>query len=37
MASYGFSDCIRVNVGTESENKKFLLALAECLVDIENA
>ena len=37
MASYGFSDCIRVNVGTESENEKFLLALAECLVDIENA
>ena len=36
MNLYGFSDCIRINVGTYEENARFLAALAECLLDLED-
>lgn len=31
MSAYGFKNCIRVTVGTEAENSRFLRALGECL------
>jgi len=31
MSTYGFDSCIRVTVGTEEENKRFLRSLADCL------
>ena len=31
MTSYGFSDCIRVNVGLHQENLRFLKALEEVI------
>ena len=31
LGSFGLGKCIRVNVGTDSENKKFIQALAEVL------
>lgn len=34
MSSYGFPDFIRVTVGTEEENTRFLAALAVCLTDL---
>ena len=34
MSSYGFPDYIRVTVGTEEENTRFLAALADCLTDL---
>ena len=34
MSSYGFPDFIRVTVGTEEENTRFLAALADCLADL---
>ena len=37
MVSYGLCDCIRVSVGTNRENEKFLNVLAECLQDDGNA
>lgn len=33
MGAYGFSDCIRVTVGTEKENARFLDELSGCLKD----
>jgi histidinol-phosphate aminotransferase len=37
MNHYGFPDCIRINVGTDEENRRFLSVLAECLLDLEDA
>jgi histidinol-phosphate aminotransferase len=37
MNLYGFADCIRINVGTDEENTRFLAVLAECLSDLEDA
>jgi histidinol-phosphate aminotransferase len=37
MNPYGFPDCIRINVGTDEENTRFLVVLAECLLDLEDA
>ena len=34
MSSYGFADFIRVTVGTEEENSRFLVALKECLAEL---
>jgi len=31
MSSYGFADFIRVTVGTDEENSRFLVSLKECL------
>ncbi len=31
MAAYGYPNFIRITVGTESENERFLAALADCL------
>jgi histidinol-phosphate aminotransferase len=36
MNLYGLSDCIRINVGTDEENNRFLAVLAECLMDLED-
>ena len=33
MKAYGFADCIRINVGTQSENERFLKALEESLAE----
>jgi histidinol-phosphate aminotransferase len=35
MGAYGFSNFIRVTVGTEEENERFISALAECLNELE--
>jgi histidinol-phosphate aminotransferase len=37
MVDYGLSDCIRVAVGTDHDNKRFLAALGQCLQDLGNA
>ena len=37
MAAYGFSDCIRVTVGTEGENTRFLEEFSSCLKDLSYA
>jgi histidinol-phosphate aminotransferase len=34
MRAYGYPSSIRVTVGTEDENKRFLAALAECLGEL---
>ena len=34
MAAYGHPSCLRVTVGTEEENARFLAAIEECLRDI---
>ncbi len=34
MSAYGFADFIRVTVGTEEENKRFVASLAECLQEL---
>ena len=34
MGAYGFSDCIRVTVGTELENSRFLQEFSLCLKDL---
>lgn len=34
MSSYGFSGFIRVTVGTEEENSRFIRALKDCLSDL---
>jgi histidinol-phosphate aminotransferase len=34
MAAYGFTDCIRVTVGTEAENTRFLQEFSRCLKDL---
>lgn len=34
MAAYGFTDCIRVTVGTEAENTRFLKEFSRCLEDL---
>lgn len=31
MSAYGFPDCIRINIGTDQENDRFLAALKESL------
>ncbi|EKD40193.1 MAG: hypothetical protein ACD_75C00144G0002 [uncultured bacterium] len=36
MSAYGFASFIRVTVGTEEENNRFLKSLAECLVDLDH-
>jgi histidinol-phosphate aminotransferase len=36
MSPYGLPDCIRITVGTDEENKRFLAVLAECLMDLED-
>jgi histidinol-phosphate aminotransferase len=37
MYLYGLSDCIRTTVGTDEENTRFLIVLAECLKDLQDA
>lgn len=34
LGAYGFSDCIRVTVGTEKENARFLDELSRCLKEM---
>ncbi|MGL1932140.1 MAG: histidinol-phosphate transaminase [Desulfotalea sp.] len=34
MSAYGFSNCIRVTVGNESENTRFLYTLLDCLGEL---
>lgn len=34
MSAYGFDTFIRVTVGTEEENKRFVKTLADCLVEL---
>ena len=34
MKAYGFPDFIRITVGTEAENTRFVAALADCLQDL---
>lgn len=34
MKAYGFPDFIRITVGTEAENQRFIQALADCLKDL---
>ncbi|TKB26278.1 histidinol-phosphate transaminase [Desulfopila sp. IMCC35006] len=34
MSAYGFTDFIRVTVGTEEENNRFLSSLADCLKEL---
>ncbi len=34
MGAYGFSDCIRVTVGTEAENYRFMEEFSSCLKDL---
>ncbi|MDR3089237.1 MAG: histidinol-phosphate transaminase [Desulfobulbaceae bacterium] len=34
MRAYGHPSCLRVTVGTEAENKRFLAAIEECLREI---
>ena len=34
MRAYGYPNCIRVTVGTEEENSRFIVALRECLGDL---
>ena len=34
MSAYGFENCIRVTVGTEEENNRFLGALGDCLGEL---
>jgi histidinol-phosphate aminotransferase len=36
MKAYGLPNCIRVTVGTDEENKRFLAVLAECLMELED-
>ncbi len=37
MGVYGFSDCIRVTVGTEGENGRFLEEFSRCVKDLSYA
>jgi histidinol-phosphate aminotransferase len=34
MKAYGFPEFIRITVGTEAENKRFVLALGDCLNEL---
>jgi len=34
MQAYGFPDCLRVTVGTEIENERFLTELGSCLREL---
>jgi histidinol-phosphate/aromatic aminotransferase/cobyric acid decarboxylase-like protein len=34
MSAYGFDTFIRVTVGTDEENKRFVRTLAECLAEL---
>ncbi len=34
MHAYGYPSCIRITVGTEEENQRFLAALGECLREL---
>jgi histidinol-phosphate/aromatic aminotransferase/cobyric acid decarboxylase-like protein len=34
MSAYGFENFIRVTVGTEEENNRFLKSLADCLGEL---
>lgn len=34
MSSYGFENVIRVTIGTEEENSRFLCSLGECLTEL---
>lgn len=34
MSAYGFPNYLRITVGTEAENRRFLTALAECLHEL---
>lgn len=34
MGAYGFTNFIRISVGTEEENKRFLGSLADCLIEL---
>jgi histidinol-phosphate aminotransferase len=34
MSAYGFKNFIRVTVGTEEENNRFLSSLADCLAEL---
>ena len=34
MQAYGYPQYIRITVGTEAENRRFLAALAECLKEL---
>ncbi|MGD9948818.1 MAG: histidinol-phosphate transaminase [Desulfobulbus sp.] len=35
MKAYGYPEFIRITVGTEAENQRFVSALADCLKDLE--
>jgi histidinol-phosphate aminotransferase len=37
MTLFGLPDCIRISIGTDEENKRFITVLAECLLDLEDA
>ena len=34
MRAYGYPECIRITVGTEAENRRFVAALGECLQEL---
>lgn len=34
MHAYGYANCIRITVGTEEENARFVTALGECLNEL---
>jgi len=34
MSAYGFENFVRVSVGTEKENRRFIQALADCLGEV---
>ncbi len=34
MKAYGFPNCIRITIGTQAENERFLKALAQCLKEL---
>jgi histidinol-phosphate aminotransferase len=34
MKAYGYPDFIRITVGTDEENRRFVAALAECVKDL---
>jgi histidinol-phosphate aminotransferase len=34
MKAYGYPNFIRITVGTEAENQRFVTALGECLQDL---
>jgi histidinol-phosphate aminotransferase len=37
MKPYGLSEFIRITVGTEAENQRFVKALGECMQDLRYA